>query len=100
MLIINGYIHVFPEDFKQFMDDIQSLPRAARQRGGNYSYDITVEDYPAGKLLISERWKDQAALSAHLESTDTPAFIYRWENRMKGELLKYDAFNERTLMQL
>ncbi|WP_421508224.1 putative quinol monooxygenase [Erwinia rhapontici] len=100
MLIISGYIHVRPEDLGEFVSDMQSLSKGVRQREGDYSYDIAVEDYSAGKLLISERWKDQAALSAHLESADTLAFIHRWQGQMTGEVLKYDAFNERALMEL
>lgn len=99
MLIISGYIQVEPAELGPFMSDIKFLSETVRQREGNYSYDIAVEDCPAGKLLISERWKGQAALSAHLESADTLAFIHRWQGRMKGEVLKYDAFNERDLME-
>jgi len=49
-------------------------------------------------LLISERWVDQDALNAHLIKTDTVEFINRWQGKMKGELFKYDACNERGLM--
>ena len=100
MLIISGYVHVRPEDLVAFMSDTQFLSEAVRRREGNYSYNIAVEDSSAGKLLISERWKDQAALSAHLESADTLDFVHRWQGRMTVEVLKYDAFNERALMEL
>ena len=42
-----------------------------------------------------ERWKDQLSLTAH---PDTLAFVERWQDRMSGDILKYDAANERTLM--
>jgi hypothetical protein len=35
----------------------------------------------------------------YVEPADTLAFIRRWQSRMKGEVLKYDAFNERGLME-
>ncbi|WP_134707025.1 putative quinol monooxygenase [Rahnella sp. CJA17(1/100)] len=100
MLIIIGYVHVDPSALRQFMDDMKLLANSVHRRGGNISYNIAVEDRLAGKLLISERWKDQVALCAHLESADTVAFIERWQNSMKGEVLKYDVFNERGLMAL
>ena len=98
MIIICGHIHVDPANLGRFMSEIKVLSEAVRQREGNYSYDIAVEDSSSGKLLITERWKDQSVLSTHLASSDTLAFIYRWQGRMKEELLKYDAFNERELM--
>ncbi|WP_315708235.1 putative quinol monooxygenase [Brenneria uluponensis] len=100
MLIILGYVYVQPSVLGQFMDDIKLLAKSVRRRDGNISYDAAVEDRLAGKLLISERWKDQVALSAHLESADTVAFVERWQNSMKGAILKYDVFNERGLMEL
>jgi len=70
MIIICGHIHVEPANLGRFMSEIKVLSEAMRQREGNYSYDIAVEDSPHGKLLIFERWTDQAALSTHLESAE------------------------------
>ena len=71
---------------------------AARKRPGNSAYDIAMEDPQAGLLLISERWTDQAALSAHLDAAETVAFVNRWQVRMQGDVRKFDASNERGLM--
>jgi quinol monooxygenase YgiN len=49
-------------------------------------------------MLVAERWQDQESLSAHLEAPKTVAFVKKWMNRFEGELLKYDAANERSLM--
>jgi quinol monooxygenase YgiN len=57
-----------------------------------------VDDPLAGRLLIAERWRDQAALTAHLQAVDTMAFVARWGHVIKGEILKYDALRERGLM--
>ncbi|WP_421589605.1 putative quinol monooxygenase [Rahnella aceris] len=100
MLIILGYVHVEPSVLRQFKDDMKLLANSVRAREGNISYDVAVQDCLAGKLLISERWENQIALRAHLESAETVAFIDRWQNSMKGEILKYDVFNERGLMEL
>ena len=98
MLIISGYMYIDPSVLEQFMGELNLLANAVRQRDGNLSYNAAMEDYQTGSLLISERWVDQDALNAHLIKTDTVEFINRWQGKMKGELFKYDAFNERGLM--
>lgn len=98
MLIISGYMYIDPSVLELFMGELKLLANAVRQRDGNLSYNAAVEDYQTGRLLISERWVDQDALNAHLIKTDTVEFINRWQGKMKGELFKYDAFNERGLM--
>jgi quinol monooxygenase YgiN len=99
MLIVTGYMRVDPADLQQFFQDLQHLAVATRQRTGNISYDAAVNDTRTGELLISERWVDQSALSAHLDAVDTAAFVGRWQGRMSGDIRKYDALNERNLMQ-
>ena len=98
MLIVTGYVHVDPTDLAKFFGDLQILAVATRQRAGNISYDAAVDDPQAGRLLISERWSDQSALTAHLDAIDTVAFVSRWQGRMKGDVRKFDASNERGLM--
>lgn len=98
MLIISGYMYIDPSVLELFMGELKLLANVVRQRDGNLSYNAAVEDYQTGRLLISERWVDQDALNAHLIKTDTVEFINRWQGKMKGELFKYDAFNERGLM--
>lgn len=98
MLIISGYMYIDPSVLEQFIKELKLLANAVRQRHGNLSYNAAVEDYQTGRLLISERWLGQDALSAHIIRTDTVEFINRWQGKMKGELFKYDATNERGLM--
>jgi quinol monooxygenase YgiN len=98
MLMIAGHIHVDPADVVQFLSDLNGLAIAARKRPGNSAYDAAMEDPQAGRLLISERWTDQAALSAHLDAAETVAFVNRWQVRMQGDVRKFDASNERGLM--
>jgi quinol monooxygenase YgiN len=99
MLIITGYMHVDPTDLAQFRADLTALAAATRQRPGNISYDAAVDAPESGRLLIAERWVDQAALSAHLAAADTIAFVDRWHGRMQGDIRKYDAANERQLRE-
>ena len=97
MLIVAGYLYVEPRDLAPFIADLKLLTLAARQRAGNLSYDAALEDAATGRLLISERWVDQAALTAHLKAEDTVAFVTRWQGSMRGDIRKYDGSNERAL---
>lgn len=98
MLIITGHMHVDPADLAPFIADLKELATETRKRPGCISYDAGVDDPHAARLLIAERWADQAALSAHLLAADTIAFVRRWSGKMRGEIRKYDAFNERDIM--
>jgi quinol monooxygenase YgiN len=98
MLIVTGYMHVDPADLEQFLGDLEALAVATRRRVGNISYDAAVADPHAGRLLISECWSDQSALGAHLDADDTKVFVSQWSGRMRADIRKYDASNERGLM--
>lgn len=97
MLIVTGYVQVDAADLADFVADLNALAIATRQRVGNISYDAAVDDPHAGRLMIAERWADQAALMAHLAAEDTTEFIARWSGRSQGDIRKYDASNERNL---
>jgi quinol monooxygenase YgiN len=97
MLIVMGYMHVDRADLTEFYADLEQLAITARQRQGNVSYDAALDDTEAGRLLVAERWADQAALTSHLLAEDTLAFIERWQSRMRGDIRKYDASNEKEL---
>ena len=99
MLIVTGYMYVEPSSVGEFARDLQKLAVATRQREGNLSYDAAIDDALAGRLLIAERWRGQAALTAHLHAADTMALVAKWGHAIRGELLKYDALRERDLME-
>ncbi|MCO5959341.1 antibiotic biosynthesis monooxygenase [Rhizobium sp. S101] len=98
MLIVTGYIHVDPQGVPQFLAELKDLAAMTRQRSGNISYDAAVDDPAAGRLLIVERWANQEALIAHLDAQQTKAFVARWQGRMRGDVRKFDASNERGLL--
>ncbi|KQV41911.1 antibiotic biosynthesis monooxygenase [Rhizobium sp. Root1204] len=95
MLIVTGRMYVDHLELAQFLRDLEVLAAAMRHRRGHIAYDSAVADPLAGRLLVSERWSDQSALSAHLDAVDTVALVSRWQGRMRGDVRKYDALNER-----
>ncbi|MDQ0137544.1 quinol monooxygenase YgiN [Neorhizobium galegae] len=98
MLIVTGYIHTDPTEVPQFLAELKVLAIVTRQRPGNISYDAALDNPETGRLLITERWADQEALSAHLDAEETKAFVARWQGRMRGDVRKFDASNERGLL--
>ena len=98
MLILIGYIHVSPSDADEFLADLRALSLMVRAREGCLFYTAALEDARAGRLLVVERWQDQAALSAHLEAPQTSGFVEKWLRRMKGDVQRYNASNGRPLM--
>jgi quinol monooxygenase YgiN len=97
MLIVTGKISVSPTDLPTFLADLQALAVSAREREGNRSYDVAVIDASHGLLLIAERWESPDALGTHLGAEETATFVERWGDRMKVDIRKYDAANERTV---
>ena len=98
MLIVTGHIHLDPTDVEQFAIDIRPLIDTTRSRDGCLFYAIALDDPLAGRMLVVERWRDQSALTAHLAAPETMAFVKRWGRRMSGDVLKYEAENERPLV--
>ncbi len=98
MLIVTGYVRLAPADVGQFVADVEALIALTRARDGCLSYAIVLDDPRAGRMLAVERWRDQEALTAHLAAPESIAFVERWQGRMSGEVLKYDAANERPLV--
>jgi quinol monooxygenase YgiN len=85
MLIITDYMHVDLADLAQFRADLTALAAATGQRIENISNNAAINDPETRRLLIMERWADQATLSAYLAAADTIAFVERWHGRMQGE---------------
>ena len=97
MLIVTGHVDVAPSDVEAFAADVAQLAILTRARDGCLSYGVALEDAAKGRMLVAERWRDQAALSNHLEAADSLAFVARWHGRMAGHVRKFDAGNERSL---
>ncbi|NDW08012.1 putative quinol monooxygenase [Jiella pacifica] len=98
MLIVIGQIHIVDADVAAFLFEMATFGDAARARDGCLFFAVAPENSSAGRILVVERWRDQAALDAHLAAEDTAAFVARWGSRMESDVAKFDAANERELM--
>jgi quinol monooxygenase YgiN len=99
MIIVTGTVGVDPPDLDTFAADLKVLAEVSRQRTGNLAYAVSRDSADPGRLLVVERWQDQPSLTAHLDAPDTRAFVTRWQGRMRGNIRKYDAANERGVME-
>lgn len=92
-----GHIEVDPARMDAFVADVEALAIRTRGEEGCLFYAVAVDDARAGRLLVAERWQDQASLTAHLEAPATSTFVRKWAGAMKSDVRKYDATHERTL---
>ncbi|TGD99641.1 putative quinol monooxygenase [Methylobacterium nonmethylotrophicum] len=98
MLIVTGYVLVAPSDAAAFVAGMAAFARTARARDGCLFFAVAPDGIEEGRMLVIERWREQAALDAHLAAGDTVAFVERWQGRMTGDVAKFDAANERALL--
>jgi quinol monooxygenase YgiN len=99
MIILMGYVHLNPSDVDEFTADVQAVASSTRAEKGCLFYAFTLEDARAGRMLTVQRWQDQESLTAHVERHETAPFLKKWGNRMRMDILKYDALNERSFME-
>lgn len=62
---------------------------------GCISLSFTLDDKEKGAVLVLERWKDQSALDKHLSLTEVVALFEKWSSKIRTEVRKHDASNER-----
>lgn len=97
MLIILGHIITDPAHVHALAEDLRAgVPRTLREDGCLF-YSFALEDPAAGRILAAERWRDQAALDAHLSTPAVVELMEKWAGKFEIEVLKYDAANERGL---
>jgi quinol monooxygenase YgiN len=99
MIILMGYVHVNPSDVNEFTTDVQAVVSSTRAENGCLFYAFTLEDARTGRMLTVQRWQDQESLTAHVERHESVPFLKKWGNRMRMDILKYDASNERSFME-
>jgi quinol monooxygenase YgiN len=99
MIIVLGHIEIDPSEVDEFLGDVAAIDPTQRAGSGCISYSTVGDSRKTGHIAVAERWQDQHSLTAHLEHEGTRAFIEKWSGRMRAEVMKYDAFNERSLVE-
>jgi quinol monooxygenase YgiN len=98
VLIIAGHIRTQPSQVEALTRDLKAgVPRTLKE-DGCLAYHFALDDAAAGNILVYERWRDQAALTAHLSTPEIAAFMGRWAGKVEIGVRKFDASNERDVM--
>ena len=95
MIIIAGLVYVDPSDLMEFVTEARETLPGARAAEGNLFFSVAVDNADVASVLMFERWRDQAALDAYLARPEILAIFEKWGPRMRSEVRKYDALNER-----
>jgi len=96
MLIIAGHVHVESSEIEEFVADARATMPVARAQDGCLFFSFTLDDPAVGTMLVLERWRDQAAVDAYLARPEVAALFRKWSDRMRSEVRKFDASNERS----
>ena len=74
MIIVIGRAEIDPAALPAILPQLAGMMAATRAEDGCISYSLAVEDAAAGIMTIAERWRDLAALQAHLATPHMAAF--------------------------
>ena len=66
MIIVGGAFEVEPSERDAFVASRLDAMRASRAEAGNLEYVIAPDPVDPGRVVLYERWEDQAALDTHL----------------------------------
>lgn len=95
-LIIAGRVYVDPTEVEELVAEARQTIPLALANPGCLLFSFTLDDRAAGSMLVLEHWHSQQALDAHLAQPAVIALFTKWGSRMKNEVRKFDAHNERS----
>jgi len=98
MLILIGYIHLAASDVAAFSADVRAASAITRAEKGCLFYRISLDDAQAGRMLLVQRWLDQACLDAHLATAAAAAFLTRWQGRLAIDVQQFAVTDGAALM--
>jgi quinol monooxygenase YgiN len=101
MVIIQGSVRVGEADMAKFRAAAATMIAATRAEAGCILYAFAEDLVEAGLVRISERWRDQAAVDAHLKTPHMAAFgaVLAGLSLKELKVVAYDAANERVLVE-
>ncbi len=74
MILVAGTVKFQPGAIEKLKNAMQKVVEATRKEDGCINYDFAVDVTNPTKLIVFERWRDQKALDAHLQS----AHLLEW----------------------
>lgn len=99
MIIVAGFVDFDTAHLPAIQADIRAIEAATRQEDGCLYYAMAFDDLATGHATVLERWRDQAALDAHLRTPGLKAFQQRNLVHARHVSIKvYDASGERDVV--
>lgn len=96
MIILAGTMTFDPTDIADFTEAARDIVGEIRAEDGCHHYSLLPEDAATGLVNVTEIWRDDAALHAHLAQPWTVAFFARFDGRAKDITLTiYDVSGSR-----
>jgi quinol monooxygenase YgiN len=66
MLIVAGHFTLDPADRDAFLEGRADAMRETRTEGGNLEYVMSADPLDPTRVVLFERWADQASFDAHM----------------------------------
>lgn len=99
MIILAGHLKTSPALVEELFSALRLLVEDTRREDGCLDYHFAIDDAATGSILVYERWRDQAALDAHLALPSIGAVLGGWADRIEIAVRKFDASNERAFAE-
>ena len=93
MVIVGGEFEVDPSERDAFIAEREGAMRTSRAEAGCLEYTFAADPLAADRVVLFERWEDQAALDAHLAAFSSTATIAP----RTASITIYDVAGERPL---
>ena len=99
MIVITGIVRLRADKLEAARPHLRAFIEATRQEEGCLAYDFGEDAFDPGRLVASEKWRDEAALAAHLQSPHFAAWIAAVQDFAAGppDLTVYEVASSRPL---
>jgi quinol monooxygenase YgiN len=99
VVIVMGRFEVDPNERDAFLAGRQEIMRRSRAEAGCLEYTFAADPIEPGRVVLVERWLDQASLDGHLAALRAapPSPDGDGVSSRTTEILIYDAAGERRL---
>jgi quinol monooxygenase YgiN len=95
-IILAGHLKTAPGLVEELAAALRSLVEPTLKEDGCLAYHFAIDSREQGTVLAYERWRDEAALAAHLGQPAVLELLGGWADRIDtAGVRKFDALNER-----
>lgn len=74
MIIIHAFFKIDPDQREEFLEQARKVALPSQAEEGNISYQFYEDPDQANDFVFLEKWKDQAAIQTHEETSHFQTF--------------------------